>query len=267
MAEITASLVKALRETTGLSMMDCKKALVEADGDMAKAQDILRKKVGRTVDTKAGRATGEGTVAICVAADGKSAAMVEVRCETDFCAKNDQFQGMAADLARQAGAGSDGKVEATAAMTQAIQTVLAKIGENMGFARGVKISAPRVGTYRHHNNKVGVLIGIEGEVTDQLLTELCQHIAFHDPISVSVDDIPADFVEHEKRIAIEQAVESGKPKDIAEKMVAGKLRKVLAKNALLEQPFVRDETKTVKEMLGGAKVTAFARFAVGGSAA
>jgi elongation factor Ts len=267
MAEITASLVKALREATGLSMMDCKKALVEADGDMSKAQDILRKKVGSTVTKKSGRATGEGTVAICVAPDGKSAAMVEVRCETDFCAKNDQFQAMAADLARQAAAGADGKVEATPAMTAAIGTCLAKIGENMGFARGVKISAPRVGTYRHHNNKVGVVIGIEGEVTDQLLTELCQHIAFHDPIAVSVEDMPADFVANEKRLAVEQAVESGKPKDIAEKMVVGKLRKVLGKNAMLEQPFVRDETKTVKEVLGGAKVVAFARFAVGSSAA
>jgi len=263
MAEITASLVKALREATGLSMMDCKKALAETGGDMAKAQDLLRKKGLTTAEKKAGRATGEGGVAIFVAPGGASAAMVEVRCETDFCARNAEFRAMVQDLARRAGEAPDGKVEPTAAMTQALQTCLAKIGENIGFARGVKISAPRVGTYLHHNNKVGVLVGVEGEASDQLLTELCQHIAFHDPIAVSVDDIPADFVANEKRLAVEQAVESGKPKDIAEKMVAGKLRKVLAKNALLEQPFVRDETKTVKEVLGGAKVTAFTRFAVG----
>jgi elongation factor Ts len=120
-----------------------------------------------------------------------------------------------------------------------------------------------VGTYLHHNGKVGVLVGVEGDVPAQTLTELCQHIAFHDPMGVTVDDIPKEFIEHEKRIAVEQAVESGKPKDIAEKMVAGKLRKAMAKNALLEQPFVRDETKTVKEVLGAARVTAFARFAVG----
>jgi elongation factor Ts len=263
MAEITASLVKTLREATGLSMMDCKKALAETGGDMTKAQDLLRKKGLTTAEKKAGRTTTEGLVGIMADPSGASAAMVEVRCETDFCARNDQFRAMVQDLAKQALAAAPGKVEATAAMTQAIQTCLAKIGENMGFTRGIKIAASRVGSYLHHNGKVGVLVGIEGEVTPQLLTELCQHIAFHDPMGITVDDIPAEFVEHEKRIAVEQAVESGKPKEIAEKMVAGKLRKAMAKNALLEQAFVRDETKTVKEVLGAAQVTAFARFAVG----
>jgi elongation factor Ts len=173
---------------------------------------------------------------------------------------------MVQDLARHAAAAAPGQVEASAAMQQALQACLAKIGENMGFDRGVKIAAPRVGTYLHHNGKVGVIVGVQGEVADQVLTELCQHIAFHDPMGVTVDDIPKEFIEREKRLAVEQATESGKPKEIAEKMVAGKLRKALAKNALLEQPFVRDQTKTVKEVLGAAKVTAFARFAVGASA-
>jgi elongation factor Ts len=263
MAEIAATLVKSLRELTGLSMMDCKKALAETDGDIAKAQDLLRKKGLMTAEKKAGRATSEGLVAICADPAGTSVAMVEVRCETDFCARNDQFRAMVEDLAKQALLAAPGNVEATPAMTQSLQACLAKIGENMGFARGVKIAAAKVGTYLHHNGKVGVIVGVEGDVTPQLLTELCQHIAFHDPLGITVDDIPAEFVEHEKRIAIEQAMESGKPKDIAEKMVAGKLRKAMAKNALMEQPFVRDESKAVKEVLGSAKVTAFARFAVG----
>ena len=264
MADITAAMVKALRELTGLSMMDCKNALVEAAGDIAKAQDILRKKGLTSAEKKASRATGEGLVVIQTAPAGGSATMIEVRCETDFCARNGEFRAMAAEVARLASAGPDGAIEASPAMTAAVQACLAKIGENMAFARGVKISAPRVGVYVHHNGKVGVVIGVEGEVAEPLLTELCQHIAFHDPMGVTAEDIPADFIEREKRLAVEQAVESGKPKDIAEKMVAGKLKKALAKNALLEQPFVRDETRSVREVLGAAKVTAFARFAIGG---
>jgi elongation factor Ts len=263
MPEISAALVKALREATGLSMMDCKKALAETGGDMAKAHDLLRTKGLMTAEKKAGRATSEGLVAIVADPSGASAVMIEVRCETDFCARNEQFRSMVLDLARQAAAAAPGAVEATAGMQQALQACLAKIGENMGYARGVKIAAPRVGTYLHHNGKVGVLVGVEGDVPAQTLTELCQHIAFHDPMGITVDDIPADFVAKEKEIAVAQAMESGKPKEIAEKMVAGKLRKAMAKNALVEQPFVRDETKTVKEVLGSAKVTAFARFAVG----
>ena len=263
MAEITASQVKALREQTGLSMMDCKKALIEAEGDMGRASDLLRKKGLTTAEKKSGRTTGEGLVAIEVDPSGASAAMVLVRCETDFTARNDEFRAMVQEVARLAAQAPAGPVEASPAMTAKIQACLAKTGENMGFAKGVKIAAPLVGTYLHLDSKKGVIVGIEGEVSPEILTGLCHHIVFHDPMGITVDDIPADFVEHEKRIAVEQAMESGKPKEIAEKMVAGKIRKALAKNALLEQPFVADETKTVKEVLGAAKVVAFARFAVG----
>ncbi|HUS47455.1 MAG TPA: translation elongation factor Ts [Phycisphaerae bacterium] len=263
MAEITAAMVKALRDQTGQSMMECKKALAEADGDLQGAQDILRKRGLATAEKKSGRATAEGLVAIQVSADRTSAAMIEVRCETDFCARNGVFRDMVASLAERAAAAADGPVEATDEMNQAVQACLAKIGENMSYARGVKITAPRVGTYLHHNSKVGVVVGVDGQIEDQVLTELCQHIAFHDPMSITVEDIPADFVAKEKEIAIAQAMESGKPKEIAEKIVAGKMKKALAKNALMEQPFVRDESKTVKQVLGGVKVTALARFAVG----
>ena len=264
MAEITAAMVKALRDQTGQSMMECKKALAEADGDLQGAQDILRKRGLATAEKKSGRATAEGLVAIHLSPDRASAAMVEVRCETDFCARNSVFREMVANLAERAAAAADGPVEATDEMNQAVQACLAKIGENMSYARGIKIAAPRVGSYLHHNGKVGVLVGIDGEIDDHVLTELCQHIAFHDPMGVTVDDIPADFVAKEKEIAVAQAMETGKPKEIAEKIVAGKMKKAMAANALTEQPFVRDESKTVKQVLGGAKVTAFARFAVGG---
>ncbi len=267
MAEITAAMVKALREETNQGMMECKKALDESGGDMERAKDLLRKRGMVSAEKKAGRATGEGLIAIEMNPEHTSVAMVEARCETDFCARNDVFQNMVKTLGKLAFGGPDGPVAESAPIKEAVTGALAKIGENMSFARGIKISAPRVGAYLHHNGKVGVVIGVDGPVDDALLGQLCQHIAFTDPMGITPDDIPAEFVEKEKRLAVEQAVESGKPKDIAEKMVAGKIRKVLAKNALIEQPFVRDETKTVKEVLGAAKVTAFARFAVGGATA
>jgi len=264
MAEITAGMVKTLREQTGAGMMDCKKALAEAAGDMAAAQEILRKKVGAKVEKKAGRQTSEGLVAIAQAPDGKSATMVEVLCETDFCARNDEFKAMVAEMLSAAEAQGEGATDLTADMKEKVDATLAKIGENMSFSRGVKIAAPCVGSYLHHNNKVGVLVGVDKEVPSETLSELCMHIAFSDPMGISPDDIPADLVEKEKQYAMQEAIDSGKPAEIAEKMVEGKIRKFLAANALMEQPFVKDEKKAVKEVLGGATVTAFARFAIGG---
>ena len=263
MADITAAMVKALREETGQGMMECKKALQESNGDVEAAKDLLRRKGLATAEKKAARATAEGLIAIKTAGDG-AAAMVEVQCETDFCARNDVFRRMAADLAAMALAAGDGPVEATDAVRKRVQEALAKIGENMSFARGVRISAPRVGSYLHHNGKVGVLVGVDGALPDEALNDLCMHIAFADPMGLTTADIPAAVVEKEKQFAVQEAIDSGKPKEIAEKIVAGKMRKFMEANALLEQPFVRDDKKKVKEILGGAKVTAFARFAVGG---
>ena len=264
MAEITAATVKALREKTGQGMMECKKALQEVDGDMEAASDLLRKKGLVTAEKKAGRETSEGLVGIQVAGDSSVATMVEVHCETDFCARNDVFQAMVADVLSIADQAEPGDVQATDAINDAVQATLSKIGENMSYARGIKIAAPRVGTYLHHNNKVGVVVGVDGDVTDETLADLCMHIAFADPVGITVDDIPAEVVEKEKKFATQQAIESGKPPEIAEKMVAGKMRKFLSGKALLEQPFVRDDKKNVQEILGAATVTAFARFAVGG---
>ena len=241
MAEITAAMVKTLREQTSQGMMECKKALQEANGDVEAARDILRKKGLVKAEKKADRATSEGLIGIRKL-DG-AAVMVEARCETDFCARNDEFQAMLAKLVDQA--------------------ALAKISENMSFARGIKIAAPRIGTYLHHNKKVGVVVGVEGEISDETLSDLCMHIAFADPMGINSADVPAELVEKERRFAREEAIASGKPAEIAEKMVEGKIRKFLADRALVEQLFIRDDKKKVKDILGKAKVVAFARYAVG----
>ena len=264
MAEITAAAVKALREQTGQGMMECKKALQQTDGDFDAAQDILRKKGLVTAEKKAARATKEGLVAIKVDDEKTSVVMIEVQCETDFCARNDLFKTMVAGIVDLAATAEAGPIETSDQISQIVQDCLTKISENMSYARGIKLCAPRIGTYLHHNNKVGVIVGVEGEISDQTLADLCMHIAFNDPIGITTDDIPAELVEKEKKFATEQAIESGKPPEIAEKMVTGKINKFLAANALLAQPFVRDDKKKVADVLGEAKVTAFARFAVGG---
>lgn len=263
MAQITASLVKALRDETSQSMMECKKALDEANGDMQGAKDILRKKGLASAEKKAERATSEGLVSISVSPDKTQAAMIEVRCETDFCARNEIFSGMVAGLSQAALAGPEGKIEQTLEIKDAVQATFAKIGENMGYARGVKIKASKIGTYLHHNRKVGVVVGVEGEISDQTLADLCMHIAFTNPVAINTSDVPADMVEKERKFATEQAAESGKPADIIAKMVTGKVNKFLAENALVEQMFVKDDKRKVKEVLGKATITAFARFAVG----
>ena len=264
MAEITAALVKALREETGQGMMECKKALQETHGDAEAAKDLLRSKGLATAAKKAERAISEGRVVIRISEDGQSASMTEIRCETDFCAKNEVFVDMSESVADMVMAvEGEGPVEATEEMTLAVQETFNKIGENMSFSKGIKIAAPKIGTYLHHNGKVGVVVGIEGEVSDALLGDLCMHIAFADPVGISTDDVPTELIEKEKAFAKQQAIDSGKPEEIAEKMVAGKIRKFLEGKALLEQPFVRDEKQKVKDVLGNAKVLTFARFAIG----
>lgn len=261
MAEITAALVKQLRDLTNQSMMECKKALEASGGDMQAAQDHLRKKGLADKEKKAARATKEGLIGI--ASTAGSAAMVEVVCESDFTARNDVFTGMVKSVTDMALAGPDGKIDGTQAITDAVQAAFAKIGENMKFTRGIKISAPQVGTYLHHNGKVGVIVGVDGQLSPETMADLCMHIAFTDPMAITPDQVPADVVAKERAFAEEQAKESGKPPEIVQKMVVGKINKFLAENALVEQLFVKDDKKKVKEILGSAKVTAFARFSVG----
>jgi elongation factor Ts len=263
MAEISAAAVKALREETGQGMMECKKALLEAGGDIQAAKDLLRKKGLATAERKSARAASEGLIVIKAAPDGKSATMVELRCETDFCARNEVFRSMADRVAELASQSRPGNIEITEAMKAAVQEALAKIGEKVQCARAIKITGGRVGAYLHHNGKVGVIVAVDGPVDEQMLADLCMHVAFSDPIGINTADIPAEMVAKEREIAKAQAMESGKPEAIVEKIVEGKVGKFLAANALLEQPFVRDDKKKVKDVLGKAKVTSFARFAVG----
>jgi elongation factor Ts len=266
MAEITAAMVKALREETGQGMMECKKALAEANGDVEAARDLLRKRGLVTAEKKAGRATGEGLVAVACNADRTSAAMVEARCETDFCARNEVFQAMVRDLANLASSAPDGSVTETPEMKTLVQQALAKIGENMSFSRGMKITADHIASYVHHNGKVGVIVGADGEASEEVLKDICMHIAFANPMGVSPEDIPQELIDKEKKIAVEQAMEAGKPKDIAEKMVAGKIRKFVEERSLTEQLVALEEKygkKKVKDLLPKGKIKAFARFAVG----
>ena len=260
MADITAAMVKALRDETGLGMMECKKALTENGGDVEQAKDALRAKGLATAEKRAARDTKEGVVLII--ADDKQATMVEVVCETDFCARNEEFQTMAKDVSEMAVQADEGEIQATDAINDRVQTTLAMIGENMSYSRGVKISADCIGTYAHHNGKVGVIVGVNGQLDEETLAGLCMHIAFADPIGITGDDVPEELVAKEKQIALAQAIESGKNEEIAEKMVVGKMRKFIASKALIEQAYVRDDKKQVKEILGDATIKAFARFAI-----
>jgi len=261
MAEITAALVKALREATGQGMMECKKALTETDGDIEQAKDLLRARGQLKAEKKAARATSEGLVELVT--DGDSVTMVEVVCETDFTARNDEFKTMVADVANLAAAAPTGQIAATGEIAGRVQAAFEKIGENMGYTRGVKLTGDQVGGYKHHNNKVGVAVALTGSLDETVLNELCMHIAFHNPMAVAADDIPDEVIEREKAVAKAQAMEEGKPEQIAEKMVIGKIRKFRERNCLLEQPFIKDENKTVKEVLGDAKIAAFVRYEVG----
>ena len=261
MAEVTAAMVKALRERTGQGMMACKEALMEADGDAEAAIAILRRKGLAAAAKKSQRTATEGLIAIADAQGG--AAMVEVVCETDFCARNEVFRTMVRRVAELAAAAPAGEVEATEEIKETVQACFNQIGENMRFSRGVKICAPTVGRYLHHNGKVGVLVGIEGDIDPQALEELCMHIAFADPMAVRPEDIPADIVERERQLAAEEAAGLGKPPQIVEKIVEGKVRKFLAANALMEQLIDGDKNKPVRKLLGSAKITTFARFGIG----
>ncbi|CAG1008145.1 Elongation factor Ts [Phycisphaerales bacterium] len=270
MAEISAKDVMALRSRTGLSMMACKAALSEAQGDMEKAEEILRKQLKGKMDTKTDRAAGEGRVA--VARSREAAAIVELRAETDFTAKNDKFIAAAQKIAELALEGNAGDVQASADMSKMIDELRISTGENISFARGHKLlqdsSSGGFGSYVHHDGKIGVLVQAEGDVNEEVLKDVCMHITAVTPrpMGVTIKDIPADLADKERRFRVSQAVESGKPQQIAEKMVEGAMKKFYEERALMEQPFVRDETRKIKDVIGPkASIVAFYRWQVGES--
>ena len=272
MAEITASMVKELREKTDAPMMECKKALTEAGGDLGKAEEILRVKLGNKATKAAARVTAEGVVGIHLSADGKTGAIVELNCETDFVAKNDDFLALARSLADLVAASGPADVAALSALplqgksVEEVRTALVgKIGENMSIRRFARIEAKgRLASYVHGGSKIGVLVDLVGG-DEALAKDLAMHIAASKPKALSRDGVPAEDVERERSIAQMKAAESGKPAEIVAKMVEGSVQKYLKEVTLLGQPFVKDDKLTIEQLLKakGASVAAFTLFVVG----
>ncbi len=269
---ITAEAVKTLRERTGAGMMECKRALVETQGDLDAAAEMMRKSGLAKADKKAGRIAAEGTLGTAVSADGKSATIVELNCETDFVARQDEFQGFATAVAAAALAGKGSSVEAIAALKLADGTgiedtrrsMIARIGENITVRRVGALQATTVIGAYVHGTRIGTLVALEGG--DELLArDLAMHVAAANPQHVSPEQVPADTLAKEREILASQAGGEGKPAEIIAKMVEGRLRKYLAEICLTGQPFVKDPDTTVEKLLkaAGARVTGFLRYEVG----
>lgn len=267
MAAITASLVKELRDRTGLGMMECKKALVEADGDINLSIENLRKSSGMKAAKKAGRTAADGVVATKVAADGKSAVIVEVNSETDFVARDDNFLGFVSEVLDKASQADvttvedlmSGDLEATR------EALVQKIGENINVRRLHKVTAESaIGSYVHGNSRIAVLVELASG-GEEVAKDVAMHVAAVNPQVARPEDMPADVIEKEREIFSAQAAESGKPAEIIAKMVEGRMRKFLAENSLVEQPFVKDPDQTVGKLLSSnnAELRTFVRFEVG----
>jgi elongation factor Ts len=272
MAEITASMVKELREKTDAPMMECKKALAEANGDMGKAEEILRVKLGNKAAKASARVTAEGVVATHLSPDGKLGAMVEVNCETDFVAKNEDFLAMAAAVARLVATENPADVAALSALKIGDKTVeetraalVGRIGENMSIRRFARLEAKgRLAQYVHGGAKIGVLVDLVGG-DEALAKDIAMHIAASKPVSLSKEQVPAELIQKERDIAAAKAAESGKPAEIVQKMVEGSVQKFLKEVTLLGQPFVKDDKQTVEQVLKGkgASVAGFVLYVVG----
>lgn len=272
MAEISASMVRELREKTDAPMMECKKALSEARGDMAQAEAILRIKLGNKASRAATRVTAEGIVAAHISSDGKLGALVEVNCETDFVAKNAEFTAFAAGLARAVTTGAPADLGALSSLRWADVSVdevrkalIGKIGENVTVRRFARCEAKgRLVSYIHGGAKIGVMVDVVGG-DEALGKDLAMHIAASKPLAVSRDGVPAAIIQNERSIALGKAVGSGKPANIVEKMVEGAVQKFLKETTLLGQPFVKNDKQTVEQLLKsrGASVAGFVLYVVG----
>ncbi len=269
MAQITAGMVKELRERTGLGMMDCKKALTEADGDMEKAIEDLRKASGMKAAKKAGRTAAEGMVATRIADDGSYGVIVEVNSETDFVARDDNFREFARSVVDAAYERRETDVAKLmdADLEKAREELVQKIGENINVRRARVLEAGDDGTidgYVHSNDRIGVLVALKGG-NRELARDVAMHVAAVNPMVVRSEDVPEETVNREAEIFKAQAEESGKPQEIIDKMIQGRLRKFVSEISLLEQAFVKDPDQTVGEMLkqSDADVVTFERFEVG----
>ena len=272
MAEITAGMVKQLREKTDAPMMECKKALSEADGDLDKAEEILRVRLGNKASKAAGRVAAEGVVATFVAPGAKLGAIVEVNCETDFVAKSDEFLAFTRRLAELVAARNPADVAALSALQldgasveQTRTALVGRIGENMSIRRFLRIEAKgKLTSYVHGGAKIGVLVDLIGG-DEGLAKDLAMHIAASKPVALSSEQVPAELIRKERDIAAQKAAESGKPANIIEKMVDGSVAKFLKEVALLGQPFVKDDKRSIDQLLkaAGAQIATFVLYVVG----
>lgn len=278
---ISAAMVKELREKTGAGMMDCQRALAEANGDMEEAIKVLRKKGLAAAAKKAGRTAKDGLVVIV--GDGRKAAMAEVNCETDFVARTEEFQAFARAIAEQALA--EGLSDVATAMQrpagfdpghtieQALASKIAKIGENILFSRVACLSAGagmQLGTYLHMGGKIGVVVELSASADEETLKDVAMHIAAAEPRWVRRDEVAAEVINEEREIARAQAAAAGKPAQVLDKIADGKVGKFFEQFCLVDQAFVKDPAQTVGAMLaakGGATVTRFVRFRLGEGAA
>ena len=271
MASITASMVKELRERTGLGMMDCKKALSEANGDMEKAIEDLRKASGLKAAKKASRVAAEGVVMAKISSDGNRGVIVEINSETDFVARDENFLSFAGEALETAYNENEASIEEllSKGLEESRQALVQKIGENINVRRIERLNLENanqgiVESYVHNNAKIGVLISLKGG-DEALARDIAMHIAAVNPLVVRPEDVPEDILAKESEIYAAQARESGKPDEIVEKMISGRLRKFVSEVSLLEQQFVKDPESTIRELLAevGADIIQFVRYEVG----
>lgn len=271
MTSITASMVKELRERTGLGMMDCKKALSEASGDMEKAIEDLRKASGLKAAKKASRVAAEGVVMVKVSGDGNRGVILEVNSETDFVARDENFLRFAGEALEIAYNENEASVEVllSEGLEESRQALVQKIGENISVRRIERLNFENanqgiVESYVHNNAKIGVLISLKGG-DEALARDIAMHIAAVNPLVVRPEDVPEDVLAKESEIYAAQARESGKPDEIVEKMISGRLRKFVSEVSLLEQQFVKDPESTIRDLLDevGADIVQFVRYEVG----
>ena len=268
---ITASLVKELRERTGSGMMECKKALVETNGDIDAAAELMRKSGAAKADKKAGRVAADGAIKAMVSDDAKTAVILEINSETDFVAKDENFQAFADEVLATVAKQKPVSVDALATMTmangqsveEARQALIAKVGENIQVRRfEILESSASIASYLH-GARIGVLV--DSSADSDLARDIAMHVAAVNPQFIDQDSVPTEFIESEKSILVAQAESSGKPAEIIEKMIQGRLEKLLAEVTLLGQPFVKDPDQKVGKLLSnaGASVTRFIRYEVG----
>ena len=268
---ITASMVAELRAKTDAPMMECKKALTEADGDMAKAEELLRVKLGTKAGKAASRVTAEGVVAASISA--QAGALIEVNCETDFVTKNDSFLALANAAAKLVAEHNPADIEALGALSYSQdgfgptledvrKGLIGKIGENMSFRRFKRYSGSKLAAYLH-GTRIGVIVEFDGDET--AAKDVAMHVAAMKPVALTSNDVPAELIERERSVATAKAAESGKPADIAAKMIEGSVQKYLKEVSLFNQPFVKNDKQTVEQMLKAANTTvkSFTLFVVG----